>query len=318
MVRPLGLPARLLAAASTLALACGEEAASLREVERASTSPLAWAEDGFVELVPPIRPPTSSDGRDTITVWLRLPAGARITTELSAGEPRLRMPAGAELDRVEYFTNGDALDTAVVEDVRGTTFAKDGEEFHVLRRRGQGLVGRAWLRDDPDGQREADRWLASILAPRDRERLVALNQCAGCHVPDKPASERLQEGAMPHRKTDVSGLYHPQAVLETETPIEVSRPHDPNLADPFIRMRCASGDLVVREHRGSRSPRCSDGTVPLASLDVRAALAVRDPHALAVCESRRYLFEHLDEVGQAAFERAFLECGITPHSVSDR
>ncbi len=295
---------------SCFLLGCSEEP-RVKALSRPSVELAQWKEAGFVELVPPIRPPTSADGSDRISVWLRLPSAAQIITDRSSGEPRLRMPSGAELDRVEVTQRGD-LTTAEVEDVRGTTFGPEGESFHVFRRRDAELWGLEWARGDAVAQRAADQALAAGLPPAARGRLVELNQCAGCHTPDKPAATRVAESTLPHRKTDASGLYHPQSVLERETPVEFSRPNDPNLADPFVRFRCATGGLSVREAGGSKSPRCSDGSVPLATLDLQRALAAGDPHAQAVCASRKFIWEHLDELGRVAFADAFSDCGIGP------
>ncbi len=296
-------------AGSCAIFGCSDEPSRVTPLERRSVGISQWSEEGFVELVPPIRPPTSSDGSDRITVWIRLPAGAQIRTENTSGEPRLRMPIGAELDRVEVTQHGDCA-SAVVEDVRGTRFQADGEVFHVFRRREGLLWGLEWARGDAVAQLEADQLLAARLPQGVRDRLVQLNQCAGCHVSDKPPSSRAGEDELPHRKTDASGLYQPQSVLERESPVEFSRPHDPNLADPFVRTRCATGELTMREVRGSKSPRCTDGSVPLARLDVQSALAAGDEHARAVCASRSFLWKHLDEAGRAAFAEAFLDCGI--------
>src|SRR5215831_12694584 len=63
-----------------------------------------WRADGFVEMVTPLEPPTTSDGRDRITVWLKLSEGEAI-----ASGPSLRYAVGTVADRVEY-SGGEVVD----------------------------------------------------------------------------------------------------------------------------------------------------------------------------------------------------------------
>jgi hypothetical protein len=50
--------------------------------------------------------------------------------------------------------------------------------------------------------------------------------------------------------------------------------------------------------------------VPRAHLDLAAALAAGKAHAIAVCWSRRYLFDHMDADARRAFSQAFSDCGL--------
>jgi hypothetical protein len=274
-----------------------------------------WEDAGFTELVTPLRPPTDERGADRVTVWMRLPEGATLTTERGPDGPRLKMPTGAEVDRVELHDDGVAVR---VEDVRGTEFLDGREEFHVIVRAEGGLRGFAWDRADAAAQAAVDRELGSLVGPARSRRLVGFNQCASCHQPARPAATSVGSG--PHRPTDASGLYHVQAVLAEELPLERNRPVDANLDDPHFSARCLSGESPsVRASKGTRHLECPAGEVVWGRYAVAEALAAGAPHASAVCASRRYLFEHLDDEGRAAFSSAFVACGIsTPRASSDQ
>ncbi len=295
---------------------CGAEG-SVSEIASDPT-PDRWDSAGFVEMTPAIRPPTSADGADVIQVWLRLPEGPSLRVVDAGAGPKLVMPVGTEADRVELQGHGKH---ARVLDVRGTRFLAEGEEFHMERPANGRLSGVAWPRDNPRAQKLADEHVAEMAGPKAADWLVKLNQCAFCHTPNKAENVRVNADGLPNRATDGSGLYHPQAVLDDETPIEASRPHDQNIGDPFIRLRCRDGRAhgVRKNDDGSLRPFCPDGSPPLARLDVRAALAAGDAHAKAVCASRRYLFEHLTVEDRAAFRGAFDACSLSddlPESVS--
>jgi hypothetical protein len=305
-----------------LLVACGrtrQDVATLTVDDGAGPVTVAlWARQGFVEMVPALRPPTTADRADRIEVWMKLPEGAVIETRWAPDQERwvLVMPEGAVVDRVEQMT--PAGGASWVADVRGTEFLGGGhEQFHVLRRAGPRLTGFSWPRDGPAAQREATDLLGALLRRQGADgpwirKVTALNDCAQCHRHEKPESTLLDEGGVPHRATDASGLFVPTAVLSSRAPIETARPWDQNLDDPFIRFRCPSGE-PRRVERGSgaeaaRFLRCPGGAVPIGELDVRAALAAGDTHATAVCASRRYLFEHLDGMGRTAFAEALAEC----------
>src|SRR5262249_16671586 len=149
-----------------------------------------WRVDGFVEMVTPLEPPTTSDGRDRITVWLKLPEGEAI-----ASGPSLRYPAETVADRVEYSA-GEVVD------VRGTRFvAGGGELFHVLRREGRALSGFEWRRGDAVREHRAAELVAARVAPPARERFLRFNDCASCHQHDRPQAVR-GDTAGPRRATD--------------------------------------------------------------------------------------------------------------------
>jgi hypothetical protein len=288
-------------AVACFALGCADE--SFVRIARDGATVSDWETAGFTELVTPLRPPTTEDGTDRVTVWLRLPSGGQIRTVQSPSGPRLQMPVGAIAERIELTNDGNA---SRIEDVRGTEFLAAGEEFHVLVRNGF-----AWERDDEATQRAVDRELAALVGPSRARRLVAFNRCAACHVAAREAQVLVGEG--PHRPTDASGLYHVQAVLADELPLERNRPVDANVGDPHFRARCPAGaDPELRAAaNGGRHLECPGGQVVWGRYALADALAAGAPHAAAVCASRRFLFDHMDDEGRQAFSSAFAVCGFT-------
>lgn len=343
--RPEGLRGRLAAIAAaisaTLATACGSPAPTADDralADRQGVTPLTiddplghWAREGFVELVPPTRLPSSSPRIDQIEIWLRLPADAVITTEVGddGGPPRLRMPHGAIAERVEYAGEGARR---FVADVRGTRFGRDGRErFRVLRPRAPDpdapLVGFEWDRGDEAQQAEVTARMIELLtttppvqamAEDAQARAIArfrqINACAPCHRPNKPVNRREREGGLPNRATDASGLYTVATVLADEAPIERYRRHGRDHGDPFITFWCGlEGPVSADSDDIARTPTCADGAVPTGRIDLPAALAAGDPHARALCRARIYLHRHLDAAGQRAFAGALAPCvGVDP------
>jgi hypothetical protein len=92
------------------------------------------------------------------------------------------------------------------------------------------------------------------------------------------------------------------------SPLEQHRPRDLNADDPFVSVHCAT--LAMTPVQIGSTYSCVDGSVPLARLDLARGLAFGRPHELAVCDSRRYLFDHMDDSARNAFAAAFAECGI--------
>jgi len=273
-----------------------------------------WPEHGFVEMTPAIHLPTTADRRDEIAVWLYLPAGAQIVT----GDSLLRYPPGSIADRVERRAVGEGGALRVV-DVRGTRFGGDGTEMFRLLRPSRDdptrLLGMEWRRDDVDEQMAADAWLTATLSgtalSRETERLLALNQCAACHVHDKPQLSRgSQQRQLPRRATDGAGLYVIRSVLEDSAPLEFHRPVDVNADDPFVAVHCDGSPARVVSQSSSRRFVCAGDLVPIGRRDVAAGVRAADLYTLKVCASRRYLFEHLDPKGRRLFAVAFAACGI--------
>jgi len=271
--------------------------------------------DGFVEMEAPIRPPTTEDGAVRIAVYLRLPDAP------VEARPDLVFPPGTVARRVEWVAG-------TVGDVRTTVLGEHGARFEVLRPRRPSVVasivalpnpprllGIAWPSDDTVAQREATRALGllvehrDVAAPQDvaaRERsaaaLRAKNDCAGCHAPRRPP--RRNPGLV-NRGTDGSGFFHIPTVLGDRAPIETYRPRNANASDRFVSYRCETGQASVDARAGVT---CPDGRVPVAELDLTAALRAADPHARAVCASRRYLLEHMSEAARSVYQDAARAC----------
>jgi hypothetical protein len=266
-----------------------------------------FAKNGYTELVPPVRLPTDAEGRARIRVWLKLPKRGSIDLD-AAG--RLRMPDETVVERAE------SIDDRVV-DVRGTRFDDGGKEWrHVYRRAGDRLVGVEWPRDDGGAEKRARARIDELVQGSEPDggahdqmiaRWHALEDCSQCHKKDR--DEATVVGALPNRATDGSGLFVPTTVLADAAPLERHRPRDLNLDDHFIRITCARGAaMIAADKEGGRQPRCTDGGVPRATLDVAGALAVGDKHAKEMCASRRWLASRLTDKARARFKDAIAEC----------
>lgn len=323
----------LVAAALGLAIAAGvrrwNEAHGPAHREDVVDPRSFWSREGFFELVPPLRAPTSADGRARIVVMARLPPGATLGVVPGPdGHPALRFPGGARVDRIEYFADADLDDppgpTWRVGDVRSTTFDATGEDFRVLRPTADdpvaALRGVGWRRGDPVAQQKATEALGElvesgdVVGPADRAArrdaaagLRSINGCAGCHTPHRPPGALSD---LVHRGTDASGLYQPMSVLSERAPVEAYRPRNTNLADPFVRFECAGGGLAARDANAPGGVRCAGGDVPSGVLDLAAALAAGDRHAKRVCASRSTLWAHMDAPARAAFGPALAICEI--------
>ena len=277
-----------------------------------------WRESGFIEMVPTILPATTPDGQECVTVWLRLPEGALWQERWSTRENRHVpvYPPGTAAERIDLVGRSGAWEAA---DVRGTRFLPEGEEeFHVLRpdtsRPGQ-LVGFSWNRENTAAERLATRGMTHIAcddSPADIALLQKRNDCAHCHVPDKPGTRIEGAGDMPLRPTDGGGLYQILSVLRDDAEVNDVRGRDANVGAPYMQIRCSGGAAIVpHSDRGRIQPICPDkAEVPLGIYDLVAALHDGQDHARAVCESRRYLFDRADLSARHAFASAFAECGF--------
>ena len=255
----------------------------------ADASALTWR--NWTLLTPTIRPPTSVNGRRRILVYVRVPDRSRI--ELSPGG-YLALPAGTNAVRVELEADTDEPDAPVNErwevlDVRGTRMFHDGVEYTMLRplASGPALLGFAWDPSRADPRDAAAALVRSGLLRGGSDEAAALhlrgiNDCAGCHQKRRPEATT---GPV-HRGTDDQGIFGLRSVFEDEGPTETYRPRDTNAGDPFIA-RLPGGR---------------------ARLDMKAALAARDPHALRVCASRAALLPYFDEEARLAFRASLRTC----------
>jgi hypothetical protein len=322
------------AALALLAVACDDtlepialhSAVTAKRIDDPRGSQGHWRDNGFVEMVPPVRLPSDKSARDRIAVWLKVGTGEgqKINARrLADGRVTLVFPPGTVADRVESM--GDA-----VIDVRGTTLDDGGvERFHVYvaeEEAPSALVGWEWRRGDFDAEASATRALLAQLhktrrrmkgepPPSEQQHRNSImiyernNNCGACHAHDKPPTTR---GNAVHRATDASGFFVPLSVLAAELPLERHRPWEMNVGDPFLTLRCESGAPRLVERGFARSYVCAGAEVPTARLDVPRALAADDERARAMCASRRYLHEHMSDDARALFADAFVACGITP------
>jgi hypothetical protein len=289
-----------------------------------------FSREGYVQMVPPLLLPRRNE-RSRVEVWLKLPTGRPIAKRIQGGTPLLELPPGSRAARVESLAVGDDPETWAfsVADVRGTQFNADGELFFALRpenrRFDSALLGWSWRRSSSEEQARASEHLAelaaSIVAPHLPQREKAAtrykNACATCHQHGRRVNERPGEHGVANRATDASGCYQIQNVLVSHLPLETYFPLETNLDSPFVSFDCGDQEALV--DWSERRVSCADGRIPWGRLDVRAALRGADEHARAVCASRKYLYDHLDEPGRRAFHDGFEECGreFVPSDVTE-
>lgn len=283
-----------------------------------------WEREGFVEMVPAIRLPSSSAAAKDVAVWLKIPEHGVIQTRWSEARAAwvLVFPPGTVADRVEQ--RGGVGKRSVV-DVRGTRIDEDQAEWmHTLRRAQTGinapLFGYEWPRSDPEAhQRATDNLIdeLSSIAPaikmpaerreRHLESIRRKNECASCHTHERPDNTVEGEHGLVNRGTDASGLFTPQTVLMDAVVLERYGGVDPNLDDPAIRVVCPDGSEAERRNKNKRLRAvCPDRGVPVATLDFAR---IDDQRLTKLCRARRYLHEHLDEQGREAFAGALAACG---------
>ncbi len=111
---------------------CASEPATSARAMRVEHPSSYWIEHGFVEMIPAILPATTPDGRERITVWLRLPEGAFWRARWRHPGAPSRTGLSTRYDRRAYRSL-DRSGSWEAEDFRGTRFLPEGQEFHVLR-----------------------------------------------------------------------------------------------------------------------------------------------------------------------------------------
>lgn len=283
-----------------------------------------WQDNGFVEMHPAIQVSVMAGSPTRTRIFLRI-NGHLQAMRLPNGAPTLHYPPGSAADRISYTRLRDG--TYTIADVRGTRWDADGRElFHVYRPEGPEhnapLIGYEWPRDDFGEQRQATRLLDELLrvtpAPpwgqtagsQTRRRFRQLNNCAGCHVPDKPEAVSNYE-RLPPWPTDRAGLYVPLAVLADQAVLSNSRSfHDPNAADPTVTAKCADDAVKPSGRRGVHWYHCRNRAVPKGFRNVAREFAADNPYARKICQSRAYLFQHMDRNAQDIFAEAFRACGL--------
>lgn len=254
-------------------------------------------------MVPPVRLPSHLGREDDVRVWVKLPSQGALSFRWVPAQRRhvLEYPEGTSAVRVEARRGR-------VEDVRGTEILRGGRQrFFVYRPDGDDLAGVAWDRGDPRAARAATEALVSLAPPGARDHLRRQNDCAACHEAVRAPNGVPHEHGLVNRGTDSAGFFLIQSVLEDGAPLEAYKPLDPNPEGRFVSFRCRSGTPLVVRERGVRVV-CPEGDVPRASVDIRGAVAAADSHALAVCDSRRFLERFLDPSARAALSSELDAC----------
>lgn len=264
----------------------------------------AWSDDDFVVLAPPVPLRSAHPGVRVVTL-LRVPHDARITVVDEGGSPRLVPPAGTRAERIAYEA-GDIAGTWTVSGVRGAEIAEgDQQQMRALQplyaTAFSPLVGYSWRRGDAPARDEARRLLDLALRtalPAMRARphsdtaasaLVTLNDCTRCHEGNAVGAQG--------RRTDTAGWFSTLATLESTFPLELVQ-----RASDFPACRATS----------TRQSPCVDRSASVLRVDMRRALARRDPRAVRTCQARRYLHDRMDAAARAAFADSFAECNISP------
>jgi len=280
-----------------------------------------WAKQGFVELVPPVHLPSSSAAKDQVEIWARVPEGGEISgpAEVVFGQtpPALLFPPGSVLDRVEY---ADMNGKRFVVDVRGTRIDDEGKQwFHVYRRGAEGLFGFEWARSDEGAHGRATAALVAKLAKEAPAKRMAeaqrakflgsvegKNACAACHVLSRDSNLRQGEHGIVNRGTDASGFFTPWTLLAPEIPLERYGGHDASESDRHTTIRCPPGVKPTAAEDGRK--RCASSEVPMATYDLRQALADEEARALRVCTGRRYLMGHMSSTLRGALAAVASDC----------
>lgn len=132
--------------------------------------------------------------------------------------------------------------------------------------------------------------------------------CVRCHLNEKPRDRNTEDDGRPERETGASGLFTPMMVLNERQPVSSARAADLNARDPFVDVLC---DDEPAQFDGLQF-KCPGKLVPEARRRIREGLAKGHAYTRRVCDSRRYLFEHLDDERRRVFKEAFSACGIGP------
>jgi hypothetical protein len=207
-----------------------------------------------------------------------------------------------------------------IEDVRGARIGDGGEvHFHVYEpvpgEDQRVLKGYEWLRTDAKADDLAADSLIQLFyrnapdsAQPEMRGFRRLNQCGACHQSKAPAP--LTTRSAPPFISDSHGFFQPTTVLEDTMAIRDHRRWDLNADDPFVTVWCGSQQVRATATGDSRRYQCPNDAVPIGKLQLTAAVAKRDSHALQVCESRKYLYMHMDDKARDAYRVGFQECSI--------
>jgi hypothetical protein len=284
-----------------------------------------WQKAGFVEMVPPLRLPTEKRNEDLIQVWIKVPEDRKISVDWLEGQQRftLKFPTGTVADRVETVKHEVKALLVIngIEDVRGARIDNNGKtHFHVYEpvpgERPRWLRGYEWLRTDDQGDDLAAKSLIKLYYSRAKDQgqpeiqmFRRLNQCGACHQLNAPAPLTASQ-PFPRWISDSHGFFQPITILEDSMIVRSHRNWDLNADDPFLTVWCGAQQAQAITDGDSRGYKCQDDQVPIGKLQITSALEKKDSHALQVCESRNYLYKHMDEMARDAYRRFFQECSI--------
>lgn len=286
-----------------------------------------WRDAGFVDMVGPVRLPTNKVTGDHIAVWLRIPRDEKIAVQWVPDQKRytIKFPPGTVADRVESARKDREAMLVIhgIGDVRGARIGADGETwFHdyepVPGEPIKRLRGYEWLRTDPAGDNLAADSLINLFYPdapakakKEMAEFRRLNQCGACHQLNRPVPTTATKAGLSFPETDTDGFYQPITVLTDTMTLVNIRPWDLNARDPYITVRCGRKKAqLMTKGQFYRRYTCPDHSVSTGKLDMARALRHGDPHAQKVCAARKYLYDHMTEVGRKAFAHGFAECSI--------
>ena len=107
--------------------------------------------------------------------------------------------------------------------------------------------------------------------------------------------EDVRGASIDSRGDSIVHVYEPlpdrdQQWLEHTMTVRIHRRWDLNDDDPFVSVSCGGRKVQAITDGESRGYACPPDTIAVGTLDLRAALAAKDPHALQVCKARTDLF----------------------------
>jgi hypothetical protein len=275
-----------------------------------SDDPMQWKNAGFIDVVTPVRAPTSTDRSAHIRVVIRVPSGTMISAS--------SMPVGSQAARIEYGTSDADPDAKVssawkVLDVRSFEWTSNGLDCLVQRPDGDGrLEGLRW-RCSTGNDARAGELLAQYVreqrfsGPRSSDgrqqagrHIASINGCSDCHQANRP--ENRSVGALVQRGTDNAGMFSLMSAFHDQDPLERYRPTDSNAGDRWLTAVCPQSEIDLE------AARCRDTLRPRLRLDVRGGLLAGDRHVQQLCNSRQQLAKIFDASLAATVEPALLPC----------
>ena len=140
-------------------------------------------------------------------------------------------------------------------------------------------------------------------------KLIELNHCENCHYPNRYEAVWKESSHLPHRNTDASGFYTPLSVLSDQAPLPETRARDLNMEDPFIDFTCVDGNEPIIRNKISFHPMyCQDGMAVLAVRNIKEGIRSEDSYTSKICDSRYYLYRHMDLSAKKIFSAYIAEC----------